>query len=358
MLQRIDSVYGLFRVLIVLTLVIGFVAMFWPFKIAILLAVFVAFGVEPIIQKVHSRMQWRKLFSVGLLFVILLLVLIPATLFVWRVRSGLDGMNSDSLMQSEFFQAIFGLWSKVQDSATDFMRDFGVQAKTVFPQKAEIVKKISEYLVTMTTFVASSLPEMLLSLFVFFCTLFVLVINAQGIHHFFVTANILPREEIEEVTEAFKSSCYKILVSTLLIGTLQTLVVAGGSSLFGYHEFFLIFSITFFLSFIPILGAPPVAVLLALIEFILGHSGYGFGMLAVAGVSSAIDHILKPMIFSSEDVSLNPVVALLGILGAIVVYGLPGLLLGPLLLQVTVKLAPFFMRKLFANHFSDLSSES
>lgn len=118
------------------------------------------------------------------------------------------------------------------------------------------------------------------------------------------------------------------------------MIVAVGASLFGFYEFFLIFVITFTLSFIPVIGAAPMSFVLAITAFIMGNSGNGIGLLVVTLIAGSIDNIIKPYVVSSKEAGIHPIIALMGIIGAIFVFGLPGLLLGPLLLQLGTELLP------------------
>jgi predicted PurR-regulated permease PerM len=69
--------------------------------------------------------------------------------------------------------------------------------------------------------------------------------------------------------------------------------------------------------------------------------GSGIGLLVVAVVAGSVDNIIKPLIVSSgSEESLNPVISLLAIIGAVIVYGIPGLLLGPILTELTLKIVP------------------
>ena len=121
--------------------------------------------------------------------------------------------------------------------------------------------------------------------------------------------------------------------------------MALGSSIFGFHEFFLIFVVTFILSFIPVIGAAPVSFVLAITAFVIGQSGNGIGLLVVTGIAGSIDNIIKPYVFSAREEGAHPIMSLIGIIGSIIVFGLPGLLLGPLLLQLGTELLPKLFEK-------------
>ncbi|MBC7743232.1 MAG: AI-2E family transporter [Bdellovibrionaceae bacterium] len=334
------------RIILLGTLVILFLAIFTPFAIPILLAAFVAFGSEPLIKKIRYKTKKRKLFSFGLIVTLLVILIVPLVLFTLRIANGLKSLSSESMQNSQFFQSLFTLWDKVQSYSSGALNTLGLNLD-IIPQKEEIFSRLSPILLNAATQFLTALPDLVLSLFVFFCMLSILIINAPQIRNYFFNSEVLPADELEEVVKTFQSSCHMILVSTMLIGALQAFIVAVGSAIFGYQEFFLIFAVTFFLSFIPVIGAAPVAIVLSLLSFLMNNNGNGIGLLVVGIIAGTIDNILKPFIYSSSEENLNPVVSLLGIIGAIIVFGLPGLLLGPLILQVSTKLVPLLSKKLF-----------
>jgi predicted PurR-regulated permease PerM len=347
MLRNDQKVHNTARILLLLILGIPCAVIFMPFLMPILLAMFFAFGSEPLMRKFKSRKRRRGFFTAGIFGVLVFLFVVPVILVILRVIEGLKSVTAESLQNSQVFQAVMELWEKVHAAIANVATSVGLQ-QDLFPQKNELFAKISPFVVEKTTLFLSSLPDLGLSLFVFFCMLFVFIIHAKGIKESIAASNILPTDELEEVIQAFQANCYMILISTILIGMLQAIIVAVGSLIFGFHEFLLIFAVTFFVSFIPVIGAAPVSFLLAIISFLMGNTGSGIGLLVVTVIAGTIDNILKPLVFSKEEENLHPVLSLLGLIGAIIVFGLPGLLFGPLLLQVTVKLTPLFTRKLFS----------
>jgi predicted PurR-regulated permease PerM len=348
MLQNEEKFFNVARIALLLALGIPCLLIFYPFFIPILIATFVAFGSEPILRKVQRRHRRRGFFSAIVFFVLIILFVLPVILVILRLVETLKGISAKSMQDSQFFQALLQLWQRVQETITSVASSVGMQ-QNILPQKEDLFAKVSPFVVDKTTLFLGSIPDLGLSLFVFFCMLFVFILNAKSIKESVANLKILPEDELQLVVGTFQKSCYMILISTVLIGMLQAMIVAVGSLIFGFHEFLLIFAVTFFLSFIPVIGAAPVALLLAVISFLLGNTGSGIGLLVVTVIAGSVDNIIKPLVFSKEEEGLHPVVSLLGLIGAIIVFGLPGLLLGPLLLQVTIKLAPVFVRKLFSS---------
>lgn len=333
------------RLILLVFLAFLFILIFIPFTTPILLAAFVAFGCEPIINKVRHKSKGRRFFSIGLILALLVVLIVPLVLFTLRIASAIKSLSANSMQNSQFFQAIFTLWEKIQNYFSGTVNSLGLDS-TIIPAKEELFAKVSPIILDRGAQFLTALPDLGLSLFVFCCMVFVFIMSAANLKNYFRQIEVLPTGEIDDITKTIQKSCYIILVSTILIGALQAFIVAVGSTIFGFHEFFLIFAVTFFLSFIPVIGAAPVAILLALISFLLGNAGHGIGLIVIGVVAGSIDNIVKPFILSSGDDDLHPVLSLLGIIGAVIIFGLPGLLLGPLILQVSTTLVPKLSKKI------------
>ncbi len=348
---KIEKLHFLIRLALIVALTGLFIFVFTPFVVPILMAAFFAFGCEPLIQKIHFKGHFktrrRRYFTLALFITLLISLLVPLTVFILRAIKGIKSVSAESMQNSQFFQSLLGLWEKLQNFFVLAVKTLGLELD-VIPQKDELFAKISPLILDKTTLFLASLPDLILSLFVFFCMLFLFILNASKIKAYVLKITFLPAYEINLITKSLQQSCSMILVSTLFIGALQALIVAVGSSIFGYHEFFLIFLVTFFLSFIPVIGAAPVAALLSLISFLMGNSNEGIGLIVVTVIAGSIDNILKPYVFSSGEDNLHPLVSLLGLIGAITVFGLPGLLLGPMLMQISIQLIPPITKRLIS----------
>lgn len=347
MFQFIGKLQTGTRIALLLTLIIPFILIFLPFTKPILMAVFFAFALDPILKKIGSRTKTKKYFVVGVFGFLILFIFVPFIAFSVRIVNTLKSLSAESMQNSQFFRALFDLWEGIQSYSTRISQSFGLDT-AFMPNKDELFNKVSTFILDGAKVFLGALPDFSLSLFVFFSMLVLFNTRAGWIKKVFLASQLLPPDEINFITKALKQNCYLIAVSIILIGALQALIVSLGSLLCGFQEFFLIFAVTFFLSFIPVIGAAPVAVLLAIISFVNKEAGYGTGMLVVAVIAGTIDNILKPYIFASDSENMHPLVSLFGIIGAIIVFGISGLVLGPFIMQITMQLTPYLIKKLEA----------
>lgn len=346
MFKENKKIQNQIRLLLMIGLGLAFAWIFYPFIVPLLLAIFVSFGLEVYLKKIKLRTKHRKYLTGGLVLILILAFLIPFAAFSARIVKSLKTLNMETLQNSQFVQSGLNLWEQIQSLSQRVSENFGMD-QSFLPNKEDLLSNSSPVILEKATEFLKSLPDLGLSLFIFFCFLYVFTTRAQLIYRWFEDLQFLPSDEMNEITQSLQNSCSLILVSTMFIGAVQALIVSVGSLIFGFHEFFLIFTLTLVLSFIPVIGAAPVAFVLALIAFMSSASGNGIGLLVIGLIAGSIDNILKPYIFSKTDENMNPVISLIGLIGAIIAFGLPGLLLGPLILQVTLKLYPTLMKHFF-----------
>ncbi len=339
MFKNLNYRHNVARIAVLCSIVIPFVIIFMPFFVPMLLAMFFAFGLEPIWNKIGSTRRQKNFFPLYLLAFSVFFLIIPFVFVGVKFVRLLQEFTSQGTKNSQLFQSLNTVWDKAFTSIHDVLHAVNLDPD-ILPNKDEIIAKISPVVVEKTTAFLSGIPDLGLALAVFFGMLIVFVSRASQIRNFFLKIKILPQEELDEIIDCLKKNCYMTLISTFLIGMLQAFIVATGASIFGYHEFLLIFIITFLLSFIPVVGAAPVSFVLALGSLMMQQNGNAIGLIVVTIIAGSIDNIIKPYVFSGNEEGVHPFVALLGIIGAILVFGLPGLLLGPLLLQVGVELIP------------------
>ena len=82
---------------------------------------------------------------------------------------------------------------------------------------------------------------------------------------------------------------------------------------------------------------------MAIIQLIGGDSFNGVGLIIYGTlIIGSIDNIMKPMIIGRKS-KMHPVLTLLGILGGLQIFGLIGIIIGPLSLAILVVFFDFYL---------------
>src|SRR6202030_3819518 len=86
----------------------------------------------------------------------------------------------------------------------------------------------------------------------------------------------------------------------------------------------------------PVVGAWPVWIPAAIWLFSTGHAGQGIILIGICGALGAtIDNILRPVLLGGRS-SLNGLLVFISVLGGIAVFGVLGVVLGPIVVATAV----------------------
>jgi len=121
-----------------------------------------------------------------------------------------------------------------------------------------------------------------------------------------------------------------ILTITFLIFKIQ------GAILWGF--------IATIVSFVPVFGSTLVWVPATIIQFLLGDYTAGIGILATGLFISVIDNFLRPVIQKKVG-EIHPFLSLLGVVIGVSLFGLIGIVIGPLLLSYFILTVQMFSRE-------------
>jgi predicted PurR-regulated permease PerM len=142
----------------------------------------------------------------------------------------------------------------------------------------------------------------------------------------------------------FKKTSYAVIVSTV-----ATAGVQAAAALLGYliarvpHPFFFT-GATFFVAFIPAVGAAGAGLVAAGLLLLTGHAPAAL-FLAVWSVCvvGLVDNLVKPLLIR-RGMELNGALVFFSLIGGIAAFGAVGLLLGPLVVSLFLALARMYQR--------------
>jgi predicted PurR-regulated permease PerM len=313
-----------------------------PFFYPILLAGIFALGLQDLVVKMTRRFGHRTL-TITLTFLLGLgLLFVPLFLAAYRVGIYLSKpqeFERDQIVKQIGVLKSFAL-NTVQKISDMTGLDLLSPAKGMMETS---LHRVGEGALAYSTDFITQLPAFAVASFTFFILLMIMMLKSSSIRAIVISYSPLSRELTEKFIVISKSSCANTLFSTVVIGIIQAFVVGIGSLVFGEGDFWLVLAVTFVVSFIPVIGAAPVGYVLALLAYLGDRTGPAIGLAIVATFSGTIDNILKPFMVGKD----NDVSAMLGftcVVGAVIMLGLPGLLLGPVILNLVSQGLPLLLK--------------
>ncbi|MBC7419573.1 MAG: AI-2E family transporter [Bdellovibrio sp.] len=330
--------YRIVKYVLVSAVLLLFAYTFTPFFTAILLAVLFAFALESRFKKFSKKNINRPWLTIAFLVGMFLLVTIPVGLVVVKTISTVKkysdvGFQTTPLYMStekmvhRFTEQIYGVANKIDVDLTHL------------PQPSDIVSKGAVIVGAAATGLLGILPDIGLGIFVFALVLYFLLTESEKLKKGILKLDLVAPKELDQMIMTTQKSSYTALVASAMIGCVQAGTLSIIAYFFGFTEFMVLFVITFIFSLIPVIGAAPVAIFLALTAYIQDQNGVAICMLVTAVIVGSVDNIVKPLIANSND-EVHPIVSLLSLIGAIMVFGAPGILLGPVLTDLAYNIGP------------------
>lgn len=149
------------------------------------------------------------------------------------------------------------------------------------------------------------------------------------------------QQQALEFALELRDTTYSNVLGQGLISLVQGTLVGIGFVIFGISDAIFWGTIAGFVSFLPVVGSPIVFVPAAIIQLMNGHSASGWGLLLWGFIIvTNIDNVIRFSI-AKRMANTHPVITVIGVVIGVPVFGILGIVFGPLLLSyfiLTVKI--------------------
>ena len=132
---------------------------------------------------------------------------------------------------------------------------------------------------------------------------------------------------------ALRDSTYSNVLGQGIIALTQGILLANGFWIFGIPDPIFWGVIAIFISFLPVVGAPTLCIPASIVLFAQGHNWQGvlllaYGLLFIGN----IDNFLR-MIINRRVANTHPIISIIGVFIGLPLFGILGLVFGPVLLS-------------------------
>lgn len=336
--------HKIFRWILILVTGGACLVLFLPFLKEILLASFFAFALSPLTTYLSTKKFFKRRGWIGLTLVgLILAIILPIGLLFYSVYGLLQELTSEGFQQSDLYADLVQSKTVAVQWINEMLSTMNLNGQVNLGALAnQLFSGIGAKVMGFSTAFASQLPDIVLSLFIFCCALYLFLAEGRKIRYLLMKNQLLPSPELDRLIPAFQRACYVTLIGSIMVGSIQALSVAIGALVLGASHIFLIFLVTFIFSFIPVLGAAPIGFFLAFISAVKGSYAIAIGYVIVGIFSGTIDNIIRPWLVRGKQ-NINSIVMLFAIIGAIVILGLPGLFLGPMFISVALEVYSLYV---------------
>jgi predicted PurR-regulated permease PerM len=325
-----------------------------PFLMVIIAAAILAYMFFPIYEWIRKKIKIKWVASLLVIALLIFLISVP----IFMVLTALVDQAGDAYGRSREYL------TSMQDM--DFLDcpDETITETTTLPCKLkskyleifgtsylkEAVSKITSALSYKVYGILSSLPGQIFNLIIMLFLMFFFLIDGKKLTR--TIKGLLPMHIKHEryIMDRLKATTHAVVFGQIIVAAIQGFLGGIGFLIVGLPNPILWGTLMGFMALIPMIGTAVIWVPAGIFMIIQGlsanqivswigpgHSVVGGIVLLAYGVLivSSIDNVLRPMIIG-ERAKLHPALVFLGVLGGLQIFGILGIIVGPIVLGILI----------------------
>jgi predicted PurR-regulated permease PerM len=256
--------------------------------------------------------------SLAIIILSLVVIVIPFLVLSFMVIGKITSLNQESLPIEE--------WSGKIDAFT--AKTFGQ------PHFAEnTLQKLGAYATDLFPSLIGSAASIILTLLVLYFLLFFMFVQIREFEGALLKYAPFREQDAVKFAVALKNSTYSNVLGQGIIAITQGVLLANGFFIFGIPDPVFWGLIGMFISFLPVVGAPTLCIPASILLMMSGHNVKGilllaYGLLFIGNV----DNVLR-MIINKRIANTHPIISVVGVFIGLPLFGILGLVFGPVLLS-------------------------
>lgn len=322
-------------------------ALFWSYLPAIVLAFLVSSVSYPLYVQIRKFFNGRETFaSLCMILIIFLVLVIPSGWFVRTLSNETFEFykRTSSSVSLKKIQEAFESNSRwaLRIRKLGKMTGMKFTPESIENMAASIGKTVGLFLYKQISSTASNILSLLINFFLMMLTVFYLFRDGWRLKDYIKQLLPVPKEQLYQVVRKFQEMGKSLIIGNGLSGIVQGVLGGFGFFFFGMPSPFLWGTIISFMALLPIVGASIVFVPGTIILILQGKAGTGIGFLAYnLFYSSLIEYFIKPRIIG-KGMQMNSLLVFIGIIGGIKLFGILGIIYGPLIITIFLTLAEIY----------------
>jgi predicted PurR-regulated permease PerM len=324
-------------------ILLGFIALlfwlFWAYFSSIILALLIASAFYPLYYRLYDLLKGReRVASLIITVLILIILIIPVSSFVGTLSNeAFDFYNrtKDSVSLSKIQEGLLGdsIWAKRIRRVGEFI-NIQLNPQSIEQIASSVGKNVGLFLSRQLSSIASNLLNFLIHFFLMILIIYYLFLKGRYLRDYISEVVPFPLEQQELLARKFREMGSALIFGNGLSGLIQGIMGGFGFYIFGLGSPFLWGTVIGFMAFLPVIGASIIFIPTTIILIIQGNLSLSIIYLAYnVFYSSIVEYLVKPKLIG-KGMHMNPVLVFLGILGGIKIFGILGIIYGPLIMTI------------------------
>jgi predicted PurR-regulated permease PerM len=274
---------------------------------------------RPLYLFLVEKKHWNKsAVALMIIFISLVVIVLPFLSLSFMVIGKISNINSNSLP--------IQMWQSKIDAFTGH----------AFNQPhffENTVQKLSIYATDLFPSILGSAANIIITLLVLYFLLFFMFVQIREFEAGLLRYAPFREQYALKFALALRDCTYSNVLGQGIIAVTQGLLLANGFWIFGIPDPIFWGIIGAFISFLPVVGAPTLCIPASIVLFVNGHTLQGalllaYGILFIGNV----DNVLR-MIINRRIANTHPIISVIGVFIGLPLFGILGLVFGPLLLS-------------------------
>jgi predicted PurR-regulated permease PerM len=283
---------------------------------------------RPVYLHLVEKKNWNKsLVALLVMFISLIVIIIPLMSLSIMVVSKLKSINVKSFDLQAWISKIddyAGYNFNQPHFAENTLQKLGALATDLFPS------------------ILGSAAGILVTLLVMYFLLYFMLVQIRQFEAGLLKYAPFREQHALRFAEALRNSTYSNVLGQGIIAVVQGFLLANGFLIFGIPNPVFWGVIGAFISFLPVVGAPTLSIPASIILFAEGHPVKGilllcYGLLFIGNVDSFLRALINKRIANT-----HPLISIIGVFIGIPLFGILGLVFGPLLLSYFILLLEIY----------------
>jgi predicted PurR-regulated permease PerM len=316
---------------------IGFLYLIKPFFYPIFWAAIIAGIFFPVWKRINTKIKYPNISSLLTILIVLVIIIIPITLLSSLVlKESVDLYASLTNNEGPIVSTVKGVFSWIKDNPiTDKLH---IDEQQVTAKLTEVATMATDFILTFAkNFTQNSVTFLIMFIIMLYSLFFFLKDGPRMLKRL---SHLSPLGDKHEALmyKKFTSTARAVLKGTLIVGAVQGLLTGLLFYVVGIKGALIWVIISTLFSVIPGFGSYFIWLPAALIMFALGNIWQGLLILIVGTLLiSTIDNFLRPILVGN-DTQMHPLLILLSTLGGLVIFGLSGFIIGPIITALVLSL--------------------
>ncbi len=317
-----------------------------PYFMAVFLAALLAYMLFPIHKWLAKKTKHPRLASALICIAVLLLVLLPSVYF-FKALIQESYLIYITLKQRLATGIIQGCELSICEASKEILNipeiKFQIEGASRY---------ITNYVIDKGSELIASIPTIIVNTFLMMFTMYYLFLEGPNLVERIGFYLSMKKQEYAKIITRLREVTKGILFGYVLVAFLQGFLGGVGFFVFGVQSALFWGIVMAFLALIPLLGTGIIWVPASLLMILNGISqssnslilkGAGLFLYGLFIVSS-IDNILRPKIISGKA-KIHPAIILIGIFGGLSLFGVFGVIIGPMVLSLAAIIIESYLGK-------------